>query len=254
MVGSSYLLDIVIYFLGMSLNISSSYHPQTDGQTERFNCMLKEYLRHFVDARQKNWVQLLDVAQFCFNSQTGSSIGKSLFEIVSGRQQLLHHIVDHLYVGKNPQAHNFMKEWKQTIDIARAYLEKASKHMKKWEGKKRRPFKFRVGYQVLIKLKESRLLGINYMIKDFISKRKNNYKKYSMNSILISSLGLTRGWKVKPRSRVINLSWGRRLGSGIELGEEHSHDVRQRHGKQSSSTTPWDKLDKVFQRFRDRLA
>ncbi|KAA0025807.1 reverse transcriptase [Cucumis melo var. makuwa] len=54
--------------LGTSLNISSSYHPQTDGQTERFNCMLEEYLHHFVNARQKNWIQLLDVARFCFNA------------------------------------------------------------------------------------------------------------------------------------------------------------------------------------------
>ena len=48
--------------LGSQLNISSSYHPQTDGQTERFNGMLEEYLRHFVNANQKNWPQLLDVA------------------------------------------------------------------------------------------------------------------------------------------------------------------------------------------------
>ena len=40
--------------LGSQLNISSSYHPQTDGQTERFNGMLEEYLRHFVNANQKN--------------------------------------------------------------------------------------------------------------------------------------------------------------------------------------------------------
>ncbi|KAA0066511.1 reverse transcriptase [Cucumis melo var. makuwa] len=43
----------LFFFLGTSLNISSSYHPQTDGQTERFNCMLEEYLRHFVNARQR---------------------------------------------------------------------------------------------------------------------------------------------------------------------------------------------------------
>jgi len=140
-------------FLGTSLNISSSYHPQTDGQTERFNCLLEEYLRHFVDARQKNWVQLLDVAQFCFNCQTSSSTGKSPFEVVSGRQPLLPHIIDHPYAGKNPQAHNFTKEWRQTVEIARAYLEKASKHMKKWADKKRRPLEFRAGDQVLIKLR-----------------------------------------------------------------------------------------------------
>ena len=38
-------------FLGMTLNIFSSYHRQTDGQILRFNCLLEEYLRHFVDAR-----------------------------------------------------------------------------------------------------------------------------------------------------------------------------------------------------------
>lgn len=42
-------------FLGTRLNISLSCHPQTNGQTEGFNCMLKEYLRHFVDFGQKNW-------------------------------------------------------------------------------------------------------------------------------------------------------------------------------------------------------
>lgn len=39
----------------------------TEGQTERMNALLEEYLRHFVSANQKNWVQLLDVAQFCYN-------------------------------------------------------------------------------------------------------------------------------------------------------------------------------------------
>ncbi len=55
--------------LGSQLDFSSSYHPQTDGQTERFNGLLEEYLRNFVNANQKNWAQLLDVAQFCFNSK-----------------------------------------------------------------------------------------------------------------------------------------------------------------------------------------
>lgn len=71
-------------FLRLSLDISSSYHPQTDGKTEQFNCMLEEYLRHFIDARQELGL-VLDVAQLCFNAQTSSSTKKSPFEIVSGR-------------------------------------------------------------------------------------------------------------------------------------------------------------------------
>ena len=86
--------------LRSQLNISSSYHPQTDGQTERFNSMLEEYLRHFVNANQKNW-HLLDVAQFCFDAQKSSSTNKSPFEIVIGQQPLLPHTMDD-YSGKNP--------------------------------------------------------------------------------------------------------------------------------------------------------
>ncbi|TYK04997.1 reverse transcriptase [Cucumis melo var. makuwa] len=110
---------------------------KTDDQTERFNCMLKEYLHHFVNVRHKNWVQVLDVAKFCFNAHTSSTIWRSPFEIVSGRQPVLPHLVNHPYVGKNPQTLNFTKEWKQINDITRGYLEKAPRQMKKWVDKKR---------------------------------------------------------------------------------------------------------------------
>ncbi|KAK2984115.1 hypothetical protein RJ640_025442 [Escallonia rubra] len=68
---------------GSQLSMSSSYHPESDGQIERFNSMLEEYLCHFVNATQKNWVKLLDVAQLCFNSCKSSSTGKRAFEIMN---------------------------------------------------------------------------------------------------------------------------------------------------------------------------
>lgn len=143
--------------LGLSLDMSSSYHPQTNGQTERFNGLLEEYLRHFVNANQRNWVQLLDVAQFCFNSQKSSSTNKSPFEIVTGQQPLMPHTVDGPYTGKSPRAYNFTKEWKQGNEVARAYLEKASKRMKKWADQGKRPLEFQVGDLVLVKLTPEQL-------------------------------------------------------------------------------------------------
>ncbi|XP_024172170.1 uncharacterized protein LOC112178219 [Rosa chinensis] len=125
--------------LGSELNIYSSYHPQTDGQTERFNGMLEEYLRHFVHANQQNWAQLLDVAQFCFNSKKSSSTNKSAFEIVTGQQPLLPYTVQEVYKGANPRAFNFTKEWKTNAEIAQAYLEKAAGRMKKWPDEGRKP-------------------------------------------------------------------------------------------------------------------
>ena len=63
--------------MGSKLKFSTANHPQTDGQTERINALMEEYLRHYVTASQKNWLDLLDVAQFCYNLHKSSSTGLS---------------------------------------------------------------------------------------------------------------------------------------------------------------------------------
>ncbi|KAK3031322.1 hypothetical protein RJ639_035228 [Escallonia herrerae] len=137
---------------GSQLSMSSSYHPKSDGQTERFNSMLEEYLRYFVSATQKNWVKLLDVAQLCFNSRKSSSIGNNAFEIVNGQQLLLPHTVNVPNAGKSPRAISFSEEWRQNIDLAHSYLEKAARRMKKHADKNRRSQEFNVGDKVMVKL------------------------------------------------------------------------------------------------------
>ncbi|KAL0395393.1 UNVERIFIED_CONTAM: Transposon Ty3-I Gag-Pol polyprotein [Sesamum latifolium] len=93
--------------LESKLSMSSSYHPKSDGQTERFNYMLEEYLRHFVRGTQKDWVKLLDVAQLCFNAQKSSSTNKSAFEIITGQQPLLPHTLDSPQSVRSPLARSF---------------------------------------------------------------------------------------------------------------------------------------------------
>ena len=41
--------------LGIKTKLSTAFHPQTDGQTERMNQELEQYLWFFVDHRQKDW-------------------------------------------------------------------------------------------------------------------------------------------------------------------------------------------------------
>lgn len=53
--------------LGIKGKMSTAYHPQTDGQTERTNQTLETYLRHYVNANQDNWATLLPVAQIALN-------------------------------------------------------------------------------------------------------------------------------------------------------------------------------------------
>lgn len=191
--------------LGSELNISSSYHPQTDGQTERFNAMLEEYLRHFVHANMKNWVELLDVAQFCFNSKKSSATNKSAFEVVTGQQPLLPHTVQEVYKGKNPRAFNFTKEWKANADIARSYLEKAAKRMKKWADQSRKPREFREGDMVLVKL-------LPEQIRNMRSTDKRLFRRYEGPLPVLSKVGkcsykvdIPAWMKVHPVFHVSNL-------------------------------------------------
>lgn len=138
--------------LGSDLNMSSSYHPQSDGQSERFNGLVEEYLRHYVSSSQKEWVTLLDSAQFCFNARKHFGTSKTPFEIVTGQQPLLPHTIDGVYKGKSPRAYVFQKEWQRNLELARASLERASRHYKKYADKKRRDVEFNEGDQVLVKI------------------------------------------------------------------------------------------------------
>jgi len=59
--------------IGIRHKLSTSFHPQTDGQTERMNQTLKAYLRHYVNYIQNNWVSLLPMAQLVLNNLKSES-------------------------------------------------------------------------------------------------------------------------------------------------------------------------------------
>jgi len=145
--------------MGSELNFSTSFHPQSDGQTERVNALLEIYLRHYVSANQRDWAKLLDVAQFSYNLQKSESTGRSPFEVVTGQQPLTPSSLAISYKGPSPPAYRFAKDWNDQVGVARAYLEKASQKMKKWADKKRRPREFQVGDLVLVKMYNHARLG-----------------------------------------------------------------------------------------------
>jgi hypothetical protein len=70
--------------LGSKHKLSTSYHPQTDGQTERTNQTIEQYLRCYINYEQDNWVKLLPMAQFAFNNNA-SATGISPFYANYGR-------------------------------------------------------------------------------------------------------------------------------------------------------------------------
>ena len=65
--------------LGIKHLKSTAYHPQTDGQTERVNQILEQYLRIYVNYQQDDWVNLLPLAEFAYNNAKHSSTDCSPF-------------------------------------------------------------------------------------------------------------------------------------------------------------------------------
>lgn len=64
---------------GTKQRLSTAYHPQTDGQTERVNQTLEQYLRIYCNYEQSNWVELLPLAQYAYNNLENASTKVSPF-------------------------------------------------------------------------------------------------------------------------------------------------------------------------------
>ena len=65
--------------LDMKLHFTSGYHPEGDGQTERTNQTLEQYLRIFCNYQQDNWHSLLPLAEFAYNNTPSATTGVSPF-------------------------------------------------------------------------------------------------------------------------------------------------------------------------------
>jgi transposase InsO family protein len=70
--------------LDIKLLMSTSFHPQSDGITERVNHSIAQILCVFISSNQRDWVKLLPLVEFTINSTINRAMGMALFEICSG--------------------------------------------------------------------------------------------------------------------------------------------------------------------------
>jgi transposase InsO family protein len=70
---------------GVTLLLSSAFHPQTDGQSEVTNRIITMYLRCLAGDRPRSWLQWLPWAEFYYNSSFQTAIGVTPFQVVYGR-------------------------------------------------------------------------------------------------------------------------------------------------------------------------
>jgi hypothetical protein len=74
--------------LGVNLNLSSAFHPQTDGSTEVINQVIEQYLRVFCSYQQDDWCSLLPTCEFAYNNSVVSTTEMTPFFANTGRHPI----------------------------------------------------------------------------------------------------------------------------------------------------------------------
>src|SRR5205085_7742907 len=74
----------ILKALNIDQKLSTAFHPQTDGQTERINSVLEQYLRCYINYQQSDWSSYLPIAQFAYNNAKHSSTELTPFYAVYG--------------------------------------------------------------------------------------------------------------------------------------------------------------------------
>lgn len=177
--------------LGIERNPSTAYHPITDGQTERINQEIEQYLRIFINERQNDWADWLSMAQFAYNNKVHSSTGYSPFFLNYGQ---------HPYKGTEPRtkaanksATDFKAELEEAGREATATLKKAAEDMKRYYDKGKQPAKqYKAGDKVYV---EGKNITTTRPTKKLDDKRYGPFKVLKKVRSSTYKLDLPKTWK-----------------------------------------------------------
>jgi Chromo (CHRromatin Organisation MOdifier) domain/Integrase core domain len=135
--------------LGTKLAMSTAFHPQTDGQTERMNRTLEEMLRAYTTYKQDQWDEYLPAAEFAYNNSKSPSTGHTPFELDCGQHPITP-VSLATKVTNTPAANDLAQHWNNMIQMAKDALMTAQDRQSLYANKHRHHVTYNIGDKVLL--------------------------------------------------------------------------------------------------------
>ena len=177
--------------LGIKIALSTAYHPQTDGETERVNQETEAYLRIFCGNNPEKWSELLPNAEFAHNQRIHSARNASPFYLLMGYHPKA---VPTAYPRTNiPAVEQRILELQKARDEALAAHELARQRMIERTTRGYKPFK--KGERVWL---DSRNLKIGYQTKKLAPRREGPFEVTEVLGPMTFKLKLPHQWKIHP--------------------------------------------------------
>jgi len=198
--------------LGIKSKILTAFHPQIDGQTERVNQELEQYLRMFIDHRQEQWPDWLGTVEFVYNNKVHSSTKTLPFKENYGQYSRMEFEVrkKEKYEG----AEKFVTKMKEIQKKAKTALEKKMKEMKKYADRKREEVnEYKVGDLVMLSTKDLKYQMVSRRTEKLMERFIGPYKVKKTVSANAVKLELPSTIKIHP---VVNISRIRRYIGQVE--------------------------------------
>lgn len=131
--------------------MSTANHPETDGQTERVNQSLECYLRCFISSHPQHWSRWISLSEFWYNTNWHSSLCKTPFELLYGRQPRYFGITASDKIASH-DVQEWLRERSLIIASVRQHLLRMQQRMKAQADKHRTERTFEVGAEVFLRL------------------------------------------------------------------------------------------------------
>jgi len=172
--------------------MSTAFHPQMDGQTERLNQTIEAYLRAFVQHEQDDWVSLLPMAEFAYNNSVTVGNGMTPFFANYGFHPAA---VNPPATGPLNPASTAYGHWMQTIyDDSRKGLEAAQERMRRYvDPAKKDPPAYQIGDLVML---NGRNIKTRRPTRKLDHKNHGPFQIEKIVSPLAFRLTLPRKWKI----------------------------------------------------------